>query len=567
MAQRISNLSIGVTANTSGLTRGLTNAEKKLQKFDRQTHRLRKSMSRLSRTWNFFTKSTLGGHLGAIAITRGLSSITGAFGDMRQEIDTLAKVSRDINEPIDRVHLLSSALKQLGIEGRKVPNTLRQLFVYLQKIKTGSTTLTGNFAPELLEELKEINSVSDLFNKLQTLDKTTGTSLISLLGGGRQSARLITGVQTGELNEAIKASEKLFNSLGIKLTNDLGPAIEAVNDAQSRFKDGLTLVLADALSPATNGVREFDLALSGLLKVLHFAISSTIKLGAFFTKTFSLFTKIPSATAGESLKLAALRSKDNPLQLRGKGGYSYLKGLFARVPSGTASQGIISAAMSSENNSLKLSQEITGEGGKSIPQLTGITASKSVVNVIEKRGREFNSKVKAIGEEIGSAFSEAQWDIINGASTVKSALRGAFNSIFKSAYDQIVGSAYQSIGSSIAGAFSGFLGLGGGTPAAKASGGMATAGVYKLGERGNEFVMNALATQKYSDVLKRMNAGQNLVGNSGQEVKQYFNIQSGVSPQEFTQGAEVYAGTVRERLLAELQVPNSEARNVIRGIR
>ena len=133
-------------------------------------------------------------------------------------------------------------------------------------------------------------------------------------------------------------------------------------------------------------------------------------------------------------------------------------------------------------------------------------------------------------------------------------------------------SLFGSLFSNLGGAFSGFLGeeltsMFRDKPAGKASGGIVTRGMYELGERGPEFVMNAGATRRHKALLNSLNAGADLGSMGGQGVTINNNFESGVTQQQLGGILDQFGAEFYRTIIADMQRPNSIIRQNVRNIR
>ena len=85
----------------------------------------------------------------------------------------------------------------------------------------------------------------------------------------------------------------------------------------------------------------------------------------------------------------------------------------------------------------------------------------------------------------------------------------------------------------------------------KATGGVATSGIYELGEDGPEYVVNARATKRYIGELERMNKGGSVFDKSGEQRPQVIvnqNFEAGVSPSQLQQALAVLQQEMETRM-------------------
>lgn len=98
-----------------------------------------------------------------------------------------------------------------------------------------------------------------------------------------------------------------------------------------------------------------------------------------------------------------------------------------------------------------------------------------------------------------------------------------------------------------------------------ASGGIAKHGMYELGERGNEFVMNSKSTKEYLPELRKMNAGKFDKGGEMYNVTVNNNFEAGMTRDEVTAKLMEMEPRVKQSIIDGLRSPSDTLRRALKG--
>ena len=545
MAITAEELNVIIGANVQGLTKAIDRAERRIERFSKQSQ---KQMSSTSKAFDNLGKAAkrLGPLIAAGLTVQAVRSIS----NMGVEIENLARVS---GVTVERFQELAFGARRFGVEQEKFADIIKDV-----NDKVGDYLATGagplvdffeNIAPKVgvtAEQFAKLSGPQALQLYVSSLEKagvsqqqmtfymealaSDATLLVDLFKNNgaaadefAQKLRASGGIMDKELIEKSKQANEALDLMGTTIMAQLS---QAMVDLLPFITDVAQVIgtIAENIGVAYREVRDFIIGIFGL------DIDGLNEKIAYQTKLIAGQKRILEATTQEYLRA----NEANKSQLAGviKGQKEQLAGSEERLRQ--------------LKEELRLKTEIAKAPN---PPATFIPSSLAAVNPSLTTGQdsgkttqetieETKNAYEELAESIGASFDSAFERMIDGTLSVKDAFKEMAISIIKDILKiqaQQAGGGSGGLFSTLARGFSAYFSPGAlssraaasALPASFASGGMSMGTrPFIAGEHGRELVIptgtsRILSAPQTKDILQQ--SGQPVT------VNQTFNISTGVA--------------------------------------
>lgn len=222
----IGSLIVNILANTTGFGRGMANARKRLNYYQKSVLQAQKATARFNKV------------LGAVGVTLGTAKVLGEIRETAEAINDLAKTSAKLGIATDQLAGLRFAGEQTGV-------SIQTMDMALQRMTR-----------RLSEAAKDTGEAKDAIKELGLSAKQ-----LSRLSPDQQFRKIAAAMlQVRSQSDRVRLAFKLFDSEGVALVNTLALGERGLIDMQRQAED-----LGIALSPeATKKVEEFSDAMNRL---------------------------------------------------------------------------------------------------------------------------------------------------------------------------------------------------------------------------------------------------------------------------------------------------------------
>lgn len=226
MATTIGDLAVRVGADTSGLVKGLSQSQKKLEAFGSKARSGATDMAKY----------------GSAATAAGVALATAFTVKGLKAVDAQAKLARSLDASIDGLRALQIASGDARVSASVLETSIEKLNSRIGEAMRGTGTAADSF--ERLGLSAENLNAMDVDQRMATIADRMQEMGLSAAEAGDELRQM--GIRNGEMvnlmlqgGDAIRSAKTEVDELGLSLSAVDAAKVEAANDSFSRF--GMTL--------------------------------------------------------------------------------------------------------------------------------------------------------------------------------------------------------------------------------------------------------------------------------------------------------------------------------------